>query len=545
MFNKGTLTPSLENLEDENSTFFYNTAMYTPGTTENIIPTMDQPKASGEAMITTGDIKYYPVNGNFDFFGYHIDDALPNEAEIDNETNPNLWTVPFEIDGSQDLMSTKAEPTEDDLESLGESTDFYSAKAARKSVHPTLTFKHLLSRLSFVAVAGNDKAAGCETIHSVITKAQYDELAGDAAEPYHVASYTFAAGEIDAEKYGALSADEKAALITVNNNDTPDDTSDDTYSYKAGAPTTYTATAYENLSEAVLALGTYTPATYAADIETVTPTNAVKINSIQVKSKTTGKLVVAWKNPDEENPLVSSDADKIAFDDEDEGTWLTLKDRPAYQKVEEPTDETLDADDFTDLKVRKDALDPEADDYEELVAELNTAANGRYQNKITATTWGLLTEAAKANYEAIENKEKENLIALTPTSPQIDTDETGASRYPETQIGEALIVAPKSVEGDEGYEGYEMKVSLSQYVKSNWNPTPDGTYEEKTQTATYTIKAPVNDGLFTGATNGFLQNVSYKVKLTVYGWERIVVTAVVEPWIQGETLEVGQDGEDD
>ena len=63
--------------EGQNS-LYENTAMYTPGSEANKIPDMGAEAFTnfGEAMITDGKIQYWPLNGNYDFFGYHGDDAV-------------------------------------------------------------------------------------------------------------------------------------------------------------------------------------------------------------------------------------------------------------------------------------------------------------------------------------------------------------------------------------------------------------------------------------------------------------------------------------
>ena len=114
---------------------------------------------------------YYYVEGvNYDFYGYHIDDAATPEAATPTpitvgdegaDQNGTQLTkgiyIPFSINGSQDLMTAKADPAVDilgtELEDVG--TDrVYSAYAARRDVHPTLTFKHQLSRFIFQIKSG-------------------------------------------------------------------------------------------------------------------------------------------------------------------------------------------------------------------------------------------------------------------------------------------------------------------------------------------------------------------------------------------------------
>ena len=102
---------------------------------------------------------------------------------------------------------------------------------------------------------------------------------------------------------------------------------------------------------------------------------------------------------------------------------------------------------------------------------------------------------------------------------------TTSGVYPETSVGEALIVAPST-------DDYKMKVTVTQKVPTNWNPPI--TLTEKEQTYELTIPKPDS--------NGFVKNTSYKVVLTVYGFERIEVTTEIIPWTEYITpINVGQD----
>ena len=496
------LTPG----ETANTFMYNNLAMYTPGTDDNKIPGMDVAAASGEAMIKDGTINYYPLQGNFDFFGYHGDDAVTGAVD---DTDNAKWTVPFTIDGSQDLMSTKAALTADQIAIPGVGTtyeDYYSAKAARKGVQPTLTFKHLLTRLSFCVVAGNDAAAGTTTTTDTKTKAEYDALTDQTG--YEVATYGAVANpHIDKATYDALTDDnDKALFDPTDANDL-----DQGYDVKA-ANATIAKSVYDAItSNGVKAL--FAAATYVKTTTTTDATAAVQIKSIKIKSKATGDLAVAWTTD-------LADADKIAWS-ADPAVQMTLKERAAYKKLANAAAAT--GADLYDTYAGMSAADQATADAE--AAQLE-------QDKISAATFAKFTATGQAKYEQLTNAEKEQLIALTPTSPTIDATKAdkAAGRYPETAIGEALIVAPSTDE-------YEMEVEVTQKVKTNWT-TAD--VDTKTQTQTLMIPVPANTGIG-GAAAGFLQNTSYNVKLTVYGFERIVVNAVVEPWAQGEDLEVGED----
>lgn len=425
MVKKGTLdlaNDGLVNLYDD-------AEMITPGTVKNF-PSGYTLTDIGEAMLTDGTIQYYPSQGNFDFFAYHGDDAVTPSSYV---TTADPWVVPFTITGSQDLMSTKAELLVDggkgiDQETdMGGSTDYYSAKAARKGVQPILKFDHLLTRLSFVIKAGDKEAAGWD--------------AGLGAQDFN---------------------------------------------------------------------------------------KAVKVTAIQVESKTKGTMAVAWT----EDP-----ANMITWDAETDGTpaWLSLMERPVvtllYSQNSDRTNTTL----FI-TKAAYDALpasggagvnDDQAD-YTALLYSLNSAPTNTAEY-LTQAEFDALPDYPtdgdkndKRDYSEITNANKP-LVALTATSPLA----TSATVFPDTPIGEALIVSPSATD-------YKMKVSITQKVPTNWNTLDDPlSYVDKSQTYELDIPAPAG---------GFLANTSYKVVLTVYGFERIQVTTMITPWEEYATpITVGED----
>lgn len=128
---------------------------------------------SGLATTADGTIAYYPVSGNYDFWGYRVDDAAGatpvvkivddngDEVTADHMDQATKRVVDIEIDGSQDIMAGKAEPSADEVAKLGNYADnFYSAYAARKGVQPNITFNHLLTRFTFEVRAGSKATAG-------------------------------------------------------------------------------------------------------------------------------------------------------------------------------------------------------------------------------------------------------------------------------------------------------------------------------------------------------------------------------------------------
>ena len=168
MFEKGTLTLAT----DGTNALYDNVALTTPD---------DGTSASGIAYeyydsdATPGDdrvrYKYYPISGNFDFWGYYADDAAGAPVRDAAAPNTTKITVPFSIDGTQDLMVAKAKLTDAQNDNTNptyaawhaagvDQSRYYSAYAARKNIQPDMTFNHLLTRLTFSVLAGNDETRG-------------------------------------------------------------------------------------------------------------------------------------------------------------------------------------------------------------------------------------------------------------------------------------------------------------------------------------------------------------------------------------------------
>lgn len=141
---------------------FDNKEFKAPNTAENTV--------SGLATTADGAIAYYPVSGNYDFWGYRVDDAVTGTPDVklvddtDTEVEANAATkrvVAIKINGSQDIMAGKATPSTAEVDKLGNyGENFYSAYAARKGVQPNITFNHLLTRFTFEVRAGSKATAG-------------------------------------------------------------------------------------------------------------------------------------------------------------------------------------------------------------------------------------------------------------------------------------------------------------------------------------------------------------------------------------------------
>lgn len=101
---------------------------------------------------------FYAEGETYDFFGYHLGGLIAGTPEAaDDEISFSVT-----ITGQQDLMvaaADKANDIKDDQSTDGVTeSDVYSAWAARRGVHPTLVFKHALTRFNFIVRGMNDKA---------------------------------------------------------------------------------------------------------------------------------------------------------------------------------------------------------------------------------------------------------------------------------------------------------------------------------------------------------------------------------------------------
>ena len=149
MFKKDTLGLAMNGNNPLFDNEFFNTPTGYDGTDTIAIP-------------TDSVIRFYPANGNFDFWGYYLDDAANTSAvagKPDYTIANDTLKIAFTIDGSQDIMGGKAGIAVDTT-GTGINDDFFSAKAVRKAgVQPHIPFNHLLTRLTFAVKPGNDITA--------------------------------------------------------------------------------------------------------------------------------------------------------------------------------------------------------------------------------------------------------------------------------------------------------------------------------------------------------------------------------------------------
>lgn len=193
---------------------------------------------SGLATTADGTIAYYPVSGNYDFWGYRVDDAAgatPVVKTVDDtgaEVEANAATkrvVDITIDGSQDIMAGKAVPSTDEVTKLGNYADnFYSAYAARKGVQPNITFNHLLTRFTFEVRAGSKATAGLPaggntdavkvtgvSVDSKTTGTLTVAYTGATKEAAELLTFTGDASALTLKQRDAALADNNAPLVAL------------------------------------------------------------------------------------------------------------------------------------------------------------------------------------------------------------------------------------------------------------------------------------------------------------------------------------------
>ena len=113
---------------------------------------------------------YYPVNGTYDFYGWHLDDAeittstdaAPNPSIAGTATTTEISIKGITINGSQDIMGAKTKEANSNTYTNWDdalATWAFSARTARNEIDPILKFEHKLARLKFFVRAGSYSAA--------------------------------------------------------------------------------------------------------------------------------------------------------------------------------------------------------------------------------------------------------------------------------------------------------------------------------------------------------------------------------------------------
>lgn len=245
--------------------------------------------------------------------------------------------------------------------------------------------------------------------------------------------------------------------------------------------------------------------------------NKIQITGIKIKSKDSGKLIVAYdvdNNPVELNNLIKWQdkngkyADEADFDNANlRTTYFTLK----QAKVDGDGDQTT----------------------------VGTTKDDVY-NKETVTI------DAKKN--KLEDLKPFNVSDIVNWVGQ-DTDGAGTLAILDNchkELGAAMFVAP-------GEAKYTMILEYKVLVDDRENPGNPPTFDEPSDPATdgedlienmkvtFDLKAPQ----VAADNNLFARGKSYNIKITVYGLRPILATATLEAWDEGGDIWVGGDNDDD
>lgn len=116
---------------------------------------------------------------SFDFFAYYLDDLEPSYTDF--VRTDNSISINIQIDGTQDIMSSKAELNDDQLRPFTEKDkvsvleNAFSFYTAQRNIAPTFMFKHHLVRLEFEIISGMiSERPKRVVVHSLGVKSKYN-----------------------------------------------------------------------------------------------------------------------------------------------------------------------------------------------------------------------------------------------------------------------------------------------------------------------------------------------------------------------------------
>jgi len=496
MFDKGTLDLA----QFDGASIFNNTEMVTPAA--------DQETATGLAYQMDGVrklIKYYPMSGSFDFWGYRIDDA----KKADDSANPvpalngagDKYQVEIKVDGTQDVLGARTKDPSLDGTGLT-SADIYSAKAARKDIQPELDFEHLMTRLTFEAYPGNDNA---KTVY--ITGIKVRALSAYNASDASATRYINPIGTLDIAGIPTNTFEQK---ISWQKDQTD-------------APTQF------ELKKRDVTLGKNAYTVLAADSWyswNSTPTDNTKFidatayGSLSTGTGKTSYTVLAadsWYSlnsaPDDNGQFITAatyagltDKGKSDYTGIAANSWYSLNTDPANR------------DEFKSAAAYN-ALVPVQSDYTGIAANSWYSLNSVPKNKtqfIDATAYTGLNATSTGDVDG-----NQNLVALTDVSMDVTPSNDPAHKV---AIGEAII-APDA-------KAYELEIDLKQKAALYEDSDPD----VATDWQNYNFN--VVKTVVTSAGGDFEVGKSYDFIIKVYGLEKIEVIAVLKPWEFGEKIDV-------
>ena len=501
---------------------------------------------------------YYPMNGNFDFWAYRVDDANQKPQTTTTSTttytldgsaegyNPTNTFVPSGTADNSAAIEAATPKTQTEIEEGGEVMSnyvaVYSKTETTTSIAGTTTYDYTISEKKGYAVKRNEAGAALYVENTVADVSADIEVADQktAAEilaiPADLSNYkivfvketftpdamTALVPEVATDKVTVpFSIDGSQDILAASTVLSDDDKAvlcgfADFATLKADA-TNYTSTGAgdetfnpANLvaeSAAAKAWANYRQSVYSAKVarKDIQPNlsfkhmltrltfdakamidefaeseeSEVRIKSIRVKSKTEGKLVATYDaqpGAPETAPIVTA-----LETTSNDYSWL-------------------------ELKARNHAGTPAYTDHNKSLVSLVEADNAVTPTNITGTDY----------YTA-------GIAIAAPAGPA-------------TEIGEALLVIP------EAGGVYELEIEIEQTVPGredeNGDAIPQYMVIKPGTIMNLKIYAP---GYTESVPTAFEAGKSYKVSLQVYGMTEIKVTTTLEKWVDGGSIDINPD----
>lgn len=187
---------------------------------------------------------YYPTQGTFDFYGWHLDDAggspaiTKTAATANTASTTSIAITGITINGTQDIMGAKTKPFTSTDNYANYTTELapwaFSARTARNEIDPILKFEHQLARVKFFVKAGSQSAAIYDNADPTTPKAGLDDANAATTSAMYVTGIsipnlhttlsmtlnntgitTTAGTAVDTFKLGSIVADTIGALTPV------------------------------------------------------------------------------------------------------------------------------------------------------------------------------------------------------------------------------------------------------------------------------------------------------------------------------------------
>lgn len=281
----------------------------------------------------------------------------------------------------------------------------------------------------------------------------------------------------------------------------------------------------------------------------------VQIDAIRVKSESEGKMKVAYSNA-----YAAAQTEGINFLDwnkvtTDEGETTN---QPKVDFILHEQIKTLKVDEdgyvlnaegrqitVLDYEYTYDDAEGgymESDDQKPYALKPVLGANGviKYMynngknNVILETVEGLCYEATPASLENGKAK-LQRLTSFLMKDVFGWNEETKTTLVDSYRVGEAMFVKPGETE-------YQMYVDMTMYIREEaTEPEVEGDEDHIHGALTEKVSLPLT--LKLANANAFEVGKSYNVNVTIYGLEKVEVEVVLNAWLEGGDINVGQDEE--